>query len=93
MFFKKGSSDSSLSQTVISKCTKLYVKACMTLFGYLFCKITSSFKPYFPTTSSAKENFSSANICEIVSVPYSGLSVHPVHCLIHLFTLFVFVCL
>ena len=87
MFFKKGSSDSSLSQTIISKRTKLYVKACMTLFGYLFCKITSSFKPYFPTTSSAEEFFFSkymrdcfCSLFRSVSAPcsLSYSSFHPI---------------
>lgn len=87
MSFKKGSSDSSLSQTIISKCTKLYVKACMTLFGYLFCKITSSFKPYFPTTSSAEEFFFSkymrdcfCSLFRSVSAPcsLSYSSFHPI---------------
>ena len=87
MSFKKGSSDSSLSQTIISKCTKLYVKACMTLFGYLFCKITSSFKPYFPSTSSAEEFFFSkymrdcfCSLFRSVSAPcsLSYSSFHPI---------------
>ena len=75
------SKDFIIHPSILDACSDIYFVRSLHLLSHTFLRL------------QVLKNFSSANICEIVSVPYSGLSVHPVHCLIHLFTLFVFVCL